>query len=394
MRVLEVFVVFLRLGLTSFGGPIAHLAYFRDEFVARRGWISDAEYADLVALCQFLPGPASSQVGFAIGRRRAGLAGALAAFLGFTLPSFALMTAAALGVTRLDAMTLAPWIMGLKLAAVAVVLHAVLSMAQSLCPDWRRRGFAALVAAALLIAAHPLAQIGVIAIGLGLGPWLAPAPAASAAPPPPASRGGALLWGAAFVALLVALPIAAAVAPNGSWALVDAMARAGALVFGGGHVVLPLLETAMTAPGWMTSSQVLTGYALAQAIPGPLFTLSAYLGALAGAGPGGVAGAALATVAIFTPGFLILLAAEPVWARLKTAPRAQQAVAGANAAVVGVLAAALIDPIAVGAMTRLVDAAVVIALFALLRFAKAPAWLVVGLGALAGYALASAAQFL
>jgi len=392
MRALEVFFVFLRLGLTSFGGPVAHLGYFREAFVVRRGWIDDAAYADLVALCQFLPGPASSQVGFAIGKRRAGLAGGIAAFLGFTAPSFALMAALALSLAHLDPALAEPWIKGLKIAAVAVVLHAVVGMLQSLCPDWPRRAFAALMGVIAFSFAHPLAQIGVVAIGLAAGPFLVRT--APAAPSPAATKAGrafALACGAAFIGLLVGLPILAARAPDSALALADAFYRTGALVFGGGHVVLPLLEAEMTGSGWMSASDVLTGYAAAQALPGPLFALSAYLGAAASAGPGGLAGAAIATLAIFAPGLLILLAAEPFWALLRATPLAQRAVAGANAAVVGLLAAALVGPIAQSALPRWSDALAALALYVLLRFAKAPPLVIVALGAATGFAFSKVA---
>lgn len=388
MSVLRVFFVFLRLGLTSFGGPVAHLGYFREEFVAKRRWISDADYAELVALCQFLPGPASSQVGFAIGRRQAGLAGAIAAFLGFTLPSFLIMGALAIGLERLDPAGIGPFVQGLKIAAVAIVLHAVVGMATSLCPDWPRRAFALAIGAALLFISHPLAQISAVAIGLAAGPLLvrdAPLP-----PKPAEAKGGrrfAGLCGVLFAAGLAAGPTLARLDPSGTTALAEVFFRAGALVFGGGHVVLPLLESEMTGQGWMSVSDVLTGYAAAQALPGPLFALSAYLGAIADAGPGGMPGAALATLAMFAPGFLILMAAEPFWAGIRATPLAQRAVAGANAAVVGLLGAALINPIGSAALTRWVEAGLALGLYGLLRFAKAPPLVVVGLGAAAGFAL-------
>jgi chromate transporter len=390
MPAIQVFLVFLRLGLTSFGGPVAHLGYFREEFVAKRRWISDADYAELVALCQFLPGPASSQVGFAIGRRRAGLAGALAAFLGFTLPSFLVMAVLAISLERLDPDLIGPFIRGLTIAAVAVVLHAVVGMAKSLCPDWPRRLFAIAIGAALLFAAHPLAQITAVAVGLAAGPLLVrdgPLP-----PKPDQSHGGkafALVCGLLFAAGLIAGPLLADRDPTGTAALASSFFRAGALVFGGGHVVLPLLETEMTSQGWMALSDVLTGYAAAQALPGPLFALSAYLGALAASGPGDMAGAALATLAIFAPGFLILLAAEPFWAGIRAAPLAQCAVAGANAAVVGLLGAALINPIASSALTLASEAAIALGLYILLRCAKAAPLLIVALGAGAGFALSA-----
>ncbi len=391
-NVLDVFFTFLRLGLTSFGGPVAHLGYFREALVIRRKWLDDAAYAEIVALCQFLPGPASSQVGFAIGRLRAGLPGAVAAFLGFTAPSFLMMAVLAVSLERIDPMAAAPFIRGLQIAAVAIVLHALSGMARSLCPDWPRRIFAALIGLALIVAAQPLAQIAAIAIGLAVGPLLtrdAPLPPRSSQPAH--GRAFAIACGVAFVAGLAALPVIAARDPSGALAIADAFYRAGALVFGGGHVVLPLLETEMTGAGWMTQSDVLAGYAAAQALPGPLFALAAFLGAGADAGPGGMAGAALATVAIFTPGFLILLAAQPFWAVVRAMPVAQRSIAGANAAVVGVLGAAFVDPIARTGAATLVEMAIALALFALLRFAKASPVLVVAIGAGAGWALTALA---
>lgn len=388
-NLLDVFFTFLRLGLTSFGGPVAHLGYFRQEFVARRKWLDDAAYADLVALCQFLPGPASSQVGFAIGRLRAGLPGAVAAFVGFTLPSALMMALLAVSLDRIDPATAAPFIRGLKIAAVAVVLHAVLGMATSLCPDWPRRIFAVVIGAALLAVAHPLAQIAAVGVGLIAGPLLTRDAPLQPKPDKP-GRGGrrfAVVCGMLFAAGLALGPIAAAHDPSGTAALADSLYRAGALVFGGGHVVLPLLETEMTGAGWMTQSDVLAGYAAAQALPGPLFALSAFLGAAADTGPGGFAGATIATLAIFAPGFLILLAAQPFWAAVRAAPLAQRATAGANAAVVGVLGAAFVDPVARTGAPGLTEAGVALGLFLLLRYAKASPVLVVALGAASGWAL-------
>lgn len=392
---LDVFLTFLRLGLTSFGGPVAHLAYFREAFVTRRKWLDDAAYADLVALCQFLPGPASSQVGFAIGRLRAGLPGALAAFVGFTLPSFLMMALLAVSLDRIDPAAAAPFIHGLKIAAVAIVLHALVGMATSLCPDWPRRVFAALIGVALVVMASPLAQIAAVALGLLAGPLLSrDAPLPPRPSPPQAGKAFAVLCGGLFVAGLVLGPIAAAHDAGGALALADAFYRAGALVFGGGHVVLPLLETEMTRAGWMPQSDVLAGYAAAQATPGPLFAISAFLGATADAGPGGMAGAALATLAIFAPGFLILLAVQPFWTAVRAAPLAQRAMAGANAAVVGVLGAAFVDPIARTGAPGLAEAAIALSLYALLRFAKAAPVLIVALGAAAGWALSTFAPSL
>jgi chromate transporter len=383
MRAVSVFWIFLRLGLTSFGGPIAHLGYFRSEFVDKRKWLDDAAYADLVALCQFLPGPASSQVGFALGKMHAGLAGAFAAFLGFTLPSFALMTAAAFGLSALDPAQAEPRLHGLKLAAVAVVAQAVLGMAKNLCPDAPRQALAAAAAAALLLMPHPLLPVAIVALGLLIGPALVKTVTASTAPAHTGGKALALICLAAFLALLIGLPWIAQ--HNTVAALADANFRAGALVFGGGHVVLPMLESATVDQGWLSQGDFLAGYAAAQAVPGPLFTFAAFVGATANVGPGGAAGAALATAAIFAPGFLLLLAALPFWAQLKSWPPALRAVAGANAAVVGVLGAALVSPITLDVVDTPADAAVAIGAFALLTALKWPPIIVVALSAAAGF---------
>jgi chromate transporter len=385
MQALTVFWIFLRLGLTSFGGPIAHLGYFRAEFVEKRRWLDDAAYGDLVALCQFLPGPASSQVGFALGKMHAGLPGAFAAFLGFTLPSFALMAGAAYGLSLLDPAQTGPWLQGLKLAAVAVVTQAVLGMAKNLCPDAPRQALAAAAAALLLLAPHPLLPVAIVAVGLLIGPFLVKSAPPAAAGADTRGKPLAILCGIAFLALLFGLPW---LAPhNEAAALADASYRAGALVFGGGHVVLPMLQSATVDSGWLSQSDFLAGYAAAQAVPGPLFTFAAFVGGAANIGPGGVAGAAIATAAIFAPGFLILLAALPFWAQLKSWAPAMRAVAGANAAVVGVLGAALASPITLGVVTTPGDAAVAIMAFALLTALKWPPVVVVALSTVAGFGL-------
>ncbi len=385
MQALRVFWIFLRLGLTSFGGPIAHLGYFRAEFVEKRRWLDDAAYSDLVALCQFLPGPASSQVGFALGKLRAGLAGAFAAFLGFTLPSFALMAGAAYGLNLLDPAQAGPFLQGLKLAAVAVVAQAVLGMAKNLCPDAPRQALAAAAAALLLLMPHPLLPVAIVAVGLLIGPFLVKTAPPAAGVADTRGKPLAVLCLLAFLALLFGLPW---LAPhNEAAALADASYRGGALVFGGGHVVLPMLHSATVDGGWLSQSDFLAGYAAAQAVPGPLFTFAAFVGGVANIGPGGVAGAAIATAAIFAPGFLILLAALPFWAQLKSWGPAMRAVAGANAAVVGVLGAALASPITLGVVTTPGDAAVAIAAFALLTALKWPPVIVVALSAVAGFGL-------
>lgn len=387
--VAEVFGAFLRLGLTSFGGPIAHLGYFREEFVARRRWLDESAYADLVALCQFLPGPASSQVGFALGLRRAGFAGALAAWTAFTLPSALVLLAFALGLAAFDGPAAAGALHGLKLVAVAVVAQAVWGMARSLAPDRVRASIA--VGAVILIAAAGTAhaQVAAIALGAAAG-WIAcrdaPAPSTGllgfSVP-----RGLALAALAVFLALLVIAPV---IARQGgpAIALFDAFYRAGALVFGGGHVVLPLLEAEVVAPGWVAPDAFLAGYGAAQAAPGPLFTFAAFLGAAATHGPGGVAGAAIALVAVFLPGLLLVTGALPFWDALRLRAWAQGLVRGANAAVVGVLAAALYDPVWTGAVRTAADFAFALAAFVALVAWRASPWSVVLAAAVAGAALA------
>jgi chromate transporter len=385
-RALEVLWAFLRLGLTSFGGPVAHLGYFRTEFVERRRWLDEARYADLVALCQFLPGPASSQVGIAIGLGRAGWAGALAAWAGFTLPSAVALVAFAHGVAQWPALAASGAVHGLKLVAVAVVAQAVWSMARALCPDRLRAGIA--VAAALLVLAAPTAagQVGAIVLGGAVGRWALP-------PSPPAPvcrhdagigrRTGALLL-ALCAALLVALPALAAALSSTLLHAVAVVYRAGALVFGGGHVVLPLLQAGVVPPGWVDNDTFLAGYGAAQAVPGPLFSFAAYLGAVMPAPVGGGWGAAVLLVAIFAPGLLLVAGALPFWDALRQRTGAQRAMGGIHAAVVGVLAAALYDPVWTGAIGSRADFGVALAAFALLVVGRAsPLW-VVAFGAAAG----------
>ena len=389
----EVFNVFLRLGLTSFGGPVAHLGYYRAELVTRRQWLDDAAYADLVTLCQFLPGPASSQTGFAIGLMRAGLPGALAAFAAFSLPSVMLMAAFAAGAGALDVPVGQGVIGGLKLVAVAIVGQAVLGMARNLCPDTPRAllAVAAMTVLALLPgAAGMLAAIGLgAAAGLALGPPSGPRPEAGRADAPgpriALPRGVAPSALVLAFALLGLLPLLAALGPL--WSLADGFYRAGALVFGGGHVVLPLLQAEMVPPGLVAQDAFLAGYGAAQALPGPIFTFATYLGILA-APPGlAVAAAAVATLAIFLPGFLLLLGILPLWDRLRRDRWARAALSGTNAAVVGILAAALYDPIFTTAVTDPLRLALAAAGFVLLVVARLPGWAVVLLGAGAGAVL-------
>jgi chromate transporter len=386
----EVAWVFLKLGLTSFGGPIAHLGYFRDELVARRKWIDEAGYADLVALCQFLPGPASSQVGFALGLLRGrGLLGGLAAWCGFTLPSAVLLCLFALGAAALEGPVAAGVLHGLKLVAVAVVAQAVWGMAKTLTPDRERAAIALAAVAVTVFAAGSLGQIGAIALGAVAGLRLCrdggPAPAGRLNVP--VSRQGGAVALALFAALFLAVPALAVATGSQGLALFDAFYRSGALVFGGGHVVLPLLQAEVVAPGWVTNEAFLEGYGLAQAVPGPLFTFAAWLGAVMGPAPNGVAGAAIALAAIFLPGLLLLYGALPYWDALRRRSSAQSAMRGANAAVVGILGAALYSPVWTSAVLAPRDFALALAGFLALTVWKAPPWTVVLGLAVAGGAL-------
>ncbi len=384
-RTAEVFAAFLKLGLVSFGGPAAHLGYFNAEFVVRRKWLSAAAYAEIVALCQFLPGPASSQAGMALGLARAGLPGAAAAWFGFTLPSALLMAAFAYAVGTAADLSAAPWLHGLKIAAVAVVAQAVVTMARALCPDLRRASIAAAGAGVAILIPSAAGQIGAIALG-GLLGWLWLKTAASDdLPDPPLTvpRGVAVAALGVFFLLLVLLPLAKA-GGGLSAALFDSFYRAGALVFGGGHVVLPLLERAVVPPGWIDPHTFLAGYGAAQAVPGPLFTFAAFLGAHIG----GAEFALLCLVAIFLPSFLLVVGVAPFWRAVRGHAPVRAALTGVNAAVVGLLAAAFYDPIATRAITGLWDIGLACALFALLMAARAPSWLVVLLGAGASSAVA------
>ncbi|HEY8477980.1 MAG TPA: chromate efflux transporter [Chloroflexota bacterium] len=387
---LEVLAVALRLGLTSFGGPVAHLGYFREEYVARRKWLDDQAYADLVALCQFLPGPASSQVGLAIGTVRAGLLGGLAAWLGFTLPSAVAMVAFAYGVQAVGVEGTG-WLHGLKVAAVAVVAQAVWGMAQSLCPDRERASIAVL--AALLALAWPTALGQVLLIALaGVVGWLLLPPGderPSVRLDVPVSRALAVTSLATLVALLVGLPLARQVVPSHPLAVFDSFFRVGSLVFGGGHVVLPLLQAEVVPPGWVTEEQFLAGYGAAQAVPGPLFTFSAYLGAVMAPAPNGWLGGVLALVAIFLPSFLLVMGALPFWETLRREASVRAALRGINAAVVGLLLAALYDPVWTSAVSSRADFGLALVSFGLLALWKLPPWLVVLLAALGGQSLAS-----
>jgi chromate transporter len=381
----QVFAAFLKLGVTSFGGPIAHLGYFRHEFVTRRKWLEEPSYADIVALCQFLPGPASSQVGITIGLLRAGLAGALAAWLGFTAPSALAMMAFGYGVTAFGDLGHAAWLHGLKIVAVAVVAQAVWGMAQSLCPDRPRVTLAIGAAVLTLLLPSAVGQVGVIALGALIGwRWL-PGDAGKTANAMhvPLSRRAGFAAFAIFVVLLILLPLAAGATQVHAIGLIDAFYRSGSLVFGGGHVVLPLLQQEVVPPGWISNDAFLAGYGAAQAVPGPLFTFAAYLGTAMQPSPNGWLGALICLVAIFLPSFLLLFGALPFWNDLRQRADIQSALRGVNAAVVGLLLAALYTPVWTSAIGRPVDFAIAAVAFLLLVFWKVPPWLVVVLGALA-----------
>ncbi len=387
---LEVLRIFSRLGVSCFGGPIAHIGYFRDEFVVRRRWLDERAYADLVGLCQFLPGPASSQVGFSIGLMRAGFPGALAAWTGFTLPSAIILVLFAYGAGALSGPIGAGLLHGLKLVAVAIVAQAVLGMARTLCPDRERASIAALAALIILFSTNSAAQIATIAFGGIAGLWLC----RSANPPPsghlavPVSRTVGFLSLAAFFLILLGLPVVRGVVAAPALALFEAFYRSGALVFGGGHVVLPLLRQAFVTPGWVSDSTFLAGYGAAQAIPGPLFTFAAYLGAVAAPWPHGVAVAVLGLIGIFLPGILILIGALPFWDEFRTRALAQAVMRGVNAAVVGLLAAALYNPLWTSTVQSAGDFGIALVGFVLLIAWRAPPLVIVCLSALGGAALA------
>ncbi len=387
---LEVLQVFLKLGLSSFGGPVAHIGYFREEFVVRRRWLEDGAFSDLVALCQFLPGPASSQVGFSIGLMRAGFRGALAAWIGFTLPSAVALALFADGVSAVRGPIGAGILHGLKLVAVAVVAQAVFGMARTLCPDRRRALIAVAAALIVLSSASAGAQVAAIVLGGMAGLWLCRSSAAAAMGSfaVPVSRRAGLASLAIFSALLVGLPPLAGAGPPRGVALFDAFYRSGALVFGGGHVVLPLLRNAFVMPGWVSDDTFLAGYGAAQAIPGPLFTFAAYLGAVVKLPPHGLAGAVIGLAGIFLPGMLILVAALPYWQILRARTDAQASMRGINAAVVGILGAALYSPVWTSSVASPGDVAAVLVGFALLTFWRVPPLAVVLMGALAGIVLA------
>jgi len=385
----EVFKIFLMLGCTSFGGPIAHLGYFREEFVARRKWLEERVYADLVALCQFTPGPASSKVGIGIGLSRAGLPGALAAWIGFTLPSVLVLILFAFGVDAFADDLNAGWLHGLKVVAVAVVAQAVWGMAKNLTPDAQR--FTLAVVASIIAMSIPsaLGQVGAILVGAAVGCLFLGGKVDDTHVEMRISLGktAGVVSLVLFFALLIGLPAMNALYPNHSLALFDSFYRSGSLVFGGGHVVLPLLQSEVVPSGWVSNDAFLAGYGATQAVPGPLFTFAAYLGFMMGPEPNGWAGAALCTVAIFLPAFLLTIGVLPFWDDLRRHRKVRSALVGVNAAVVGLLLAALYHPVWTSAIAAPSDFALGLAAFALLVFWKTPPWLVVVLSAFAGWGL-------
>ncbi len=387
---LSVLAPFLRLGLTSFGGPVAHLGYFRAEFVEKRKWLDEGAYSDIVALCQFLPGPASSQVGISLGMLRGGLAGGLAAWLGFTLPSAVALVAFAYGVAALGQIGHAPWLHGLKIVAVAVVAQAVYGMARNLCPDRPRASLA--IGAAILSLGIPsaLGQLGAIVLGGLIGWRILPAAAPAVAHHAPIRIGKPLAVAALalFALLLFGLPLAAAASHSHALHLFSSFYRAGALVFGGGHVVLPLLQQAVVPPHWIGNDGFLAGYGAAQAVPGPLFAFAAYLGVAMRPGPSGWVGGVLCLVAIYLPSFLLLIGVLPFWERLRRGLAVQAALKGVNAAVVGLLLAALYRPVWTSAILSPADFGLGLAALLLLAFWRVPPWAVVLFGALGASLLA------
>lgn len=385
----RIFLAFLRLGLTSFGGPVAHLGYFRDEFVHRRRWLSEPSYADLVALCQFLPGPASSQVGMALGLSRGGYRGALAAWAGFTLPSALLLILFAIGIAGRHSPVSTSALHGLKVVAVAVVAQAVWGMARTLCTDAPR--ILLMLAAAGMTLCFPSALGQLVVIGAaGISGMLLLRPAQTDAHDPlplSISRRAGIFWLLLFVLLLIGLPALASTVPTHVLAEFSAFFRSGALVFGGGHVVLPLLQAAVVPSGWISNDTFLAGYGAAQAVPGPLFTFAAFLGAAMTREPSGWTGGLLCLFAIFTPSFLLVAGALPFWAQLRQSLRTRAALAGINAAVVGLLLAALYQPVGVSAIRSPGDLVLALIYLLALTVLRLPPWLVVAGSGLAGWML-------
>jgi chromate transporter len=385
---LKVFLIFLRLGLTSFGGPVAHLGFFRAEFVGRRRWLSEEHYADIVALSQFLPGPASSKVGIMIGVMRAGIPGALAAWLGFTSPSALALIAFGYGVSAVGDLADASWLHGLKIVAVAVVAQAVWNMAKTLCPDRERLAIAAAATVLALAVPSTLGQVGAIVAGGLIGRFFLPGEAI-AFTPLPVRIGRAWSVGAIvlFFALLFGLPLVVSSTGSHALAVFDAFYRSGSLVFGGGHVVLPLLQAATVQPGWVGNDAFLAGYGAAQAVPGPLFTFAAYLGTVMSQPPNGWAGGLLCLAGIFLPSFFLAIGPLPFWSWFRQHPAMRSVLKGVNAAVVGLLLAALYTPVWTSAIHAPADFAIAAVALLLLASWKAPPWLVVILGAAAAFAV-------
>jgi chromate transporter len=391
---LEVFRAFAKLGVSCFGGPIAHIGYFRQEFVVKRRWLDEQAYADLVALCQFLPGPASSQVGFSLGLMRAGYLGGLAAWVAFTLPSAIALVLFAYGASALEGEIGSGLLHGLKLVAVAIVAQAVWGMARTLCPDRERASIAVVAALVILLSSSSVAQIGAIVFGGIAGLWLCRTPAATPSDQGhmsvPVSRRAGLVALTAFFLLLAGLPILGNLTHSQAVALFEAFYRSGALVFGGGHVVLPLLREATVAQGWVTDDVFLAGYGAAQAVPGPLFTFAAYLGAVMEPPPNGLAGATISLVAIFVPGILALVAALPFWETFRKRANAQAVMRGVNAAVVGLLGAALYSPVWTTSVNGPDDFGLALVGFVMLTVWEAPPLVVVAVSAIGSILLAIA----
>ena len=390
----SVFFPILRLGLTSFGGPVAHLGYFHDEFVVRRKWLDERAYADLVALCQFLPGPASSQVGIGVGLARAGLLGAVAAWVAFTMPSAIALILFGYGVAEFGDAASSGALHGLKVVAVAVVAQAVWGMARKLCPDARRATLAVLAAILVLTIPSPFVQVGAIVIGALVG-WAilrADVTTDHVDLGVRVNRGVAITALVLFFVGLFVLPLLSSAFPSQTMALVDSFYRSGSLVFGGGHVVLPLLQTEVVGPGWMSNDTFLAGYGAAQAVPGPLFTFAAYLGTVMNDAPNGMVGGLICLFAIFASSFLLVIGVMPFWDSLRRISAVRNALLGVNAVVVGLLLAALYDPVWTSAILSAADFGLALAAFTLLVFWKTPPWLVVILTAFGGSALSAGAM--
>lgn len=379
MKLFELFITFLRLGLTSFGGPVAHLSYFHDEFVKRKKWIDEHAYADLVALCQFLPGPASSQVGMAIGLNRAGVIGAIIAWIGFTIPSGILLILFGLGMTHLNLNAHQGWLHGLKVVAVSVVAQAVYNMGKKLCPDKERVAIAIFSSALVLSFNSAFTQVLVLVLAGIFGAYFFKE--TTELPHTPMKNGvkkkTAAILLIVFLILLISLPILRSVSQDQVIKLFDSFYRAGSLVFGGGHVVLPLIQSEVVPSGWVSNDLFMAGYGLAQAIPGPLFAFSAYIGAVSSFYPNGWLGGVICLIAAFLPSFLLIIGILPFWEKLRTYSRIKKSMFGVNAAVVGILLAALYHPVWTSAVFSMKDFALVVVGFLLLEYLKLASWIVV-----------------